>query len=114
MSPDDPGLPEFPTDEITLGMVEHALGYCLTFEGENGEHLDEPRGVGAEFSLSSLLDFLSGTTTDPLGVVQHLGVQDSFMGPVEMTVDDRPHYTERDVIMALISEVRFLRAGGGA
>lgn len=107
---DDPGLPVFPVDDMTLGMVEHALDYCLTFDGEDGEQLDEPRGIGAEFSLHSLLDFLSGTTTDPLGVVQHLGVQETFMGPVEMTVDQRPHYTEKDIILALIQEVRRLRA----
>lgn len=106
----DYSLPPFPVDELTLGMVEHALGYCLTFEGEDGERLNEPRGVGAEFSLASLLDFMSGTTTDPLGVVQHLGIEETFMGRAEMTVDERPHYSKADIIRALIAEVRRLRA----
>lgn len=102
-------LGPFPVDDLTLSMVEASLDYCLTFEGENGEVLDEPRGIGAEVSLSDLLDFLSGTTTDPLGVVEHLGEVETFFGPAEMTVDPRPHYTPHDVIRALIGEVRRLR-----
>lgn len=107
--PDDRPLPPFPTDDMTLDMVEHALDYRLTFEGDDGTVLDEPRGTGAEFSLASLCDFLSGTTTDPLGVVEHKGEIETFMGPVELYVDPRPHYTERDIISALIAEVRRLR-----
>lgn len=103
-------LTPFPVDEMTLGMVEHALDYTLTFDGEDGEVLDEPRGIGAEFSLSQLCDFMSGTTTDPLGVVEHHGTVETFFGPAEMTVDPRPHYTSADIIRALIAEVRRLRS----
>jgi hypothetical protein len=119
-------LPPFPTDDATLMAVEHALDYCLTFEGEDGEELDEPRGVGAEYSLPALLDFLSGTIEDPDGVVTLIagdpekhdldialgitGVGPFGIGPnTPIYVDPRQHYTERDVILALINEVRRLR-----
>jgi hypothetical protein len=103
----DPGLAAFPTDDLTLDMVEASLAYCLTIDKETSEPVPVDPGV---VSLSDLLDFLSGTTTDPLGVVEHQGVVETFFGPAEMTVDPRPHYTERDVIKALIDEVRRLRA----
>jgi hypothetical protein len=32
---DFPDLPPFPVDDLTLDMVEHALGYVLTFEGRD-------------------------------------------------------------------------------
>jgi hypothetical protein len=105
-------LPAFPVDDATLGAVEHALGYCLTFEGEGGERLDEPRGVGAEYPLWRLLDFLSGTLEDDEHVTLVDGDPALFelgVGPVPTYLDERPHYTERDVIAALIAEVRRLR-----
>lgn len=99
-------LGPFPTDALTLDMIEASLAYCLTIDDETGESVAVDPSV---VPLSDLLDFLSGTTTDPLGVVEHHGTVETFFGPAEMTVDPRPHYTERDVIQALIDEVRRLR-----
>lgn len=92
----------FPVDDLTLDMVESSLNYSLTYRDENGELLDEPIGVGAEVSLHSPLDFLSGTATDPLGVVRCAddGVFD----------DPRQHFSKEDVIRALIHEIRRLRS----
>jgi hypothetical protein len=84
-------------------MVEASLAYCLTIDEETGDTVPVDPSV---VSLSDLLDFLSGTTTDPLGVIENHGTVETFFGPAEMTVDPRPHYTERDVIQALINEVR--------
>lgn len=109
MTPDNPTdgqLAQFPVDAMTLDMVEASLAYCLTIDKETGEPVPiDPEVV----SLSSLLDFLSGTTTDPLGVVEHHGEVETFIGPAKLTVDPRPHYSQRDVIQALINEVRRLR-----
>lgn len=118
-------LPPFPTDDTTLLAVEHALGYCLTYEGEDGEPLDDPRGIGADYSLHTLLDFLSGTRDDPDGVVtliagdpekaaldEALGIRGGpfGMGPnTPIYEDPRQHYTEHDIVRALIAEVRRLR-----
>lgn len=103
-------LPSFPVDDMTLDMVEASLDYCLTYEDENGEPLDEPRGVGAEFSLWKLLGFLSATTTDPLGVVEDMGETETMFGRLPTTYDPRPSYHPNDVIRALIAEVRRLRS----
>lgn len=117
-------LPAFPTDDVTLSAVEHALDSVLTYEGENGERLDEPRRIGSEYGLSELLDFLAGTTGwgESVGMYR-IGVdgermtddqiaRDDAIGVEQVWVDDRPHYTERDVIRALINEVRRLRNDG--
>lgn len=103
---DAPRLPDFPTDPMTLDMVEASLDYCLTVDEETGEHVPVDPDVA---SLGDLCSFLSGTTTDPLGLIEHHGVVDTIFGPAEMTVDPRPTYTERDIIRSLINEVRRLR-----
>ncbi|MGD9752395.1 MAG: hypothetical protein AB7W59_15510 [Acidimicrobiia bacterium] len=100
-------LPPFPTDDATLAAVEHALGGVLTYEPEcgYGPPLDEPRRIGADYSLQQVLDFAGGTIGDPDGVV----VQIDDINGLPAFLDERPHYTERDVIAALITEVRRLR-----
>jgi hypothetical protein len=114
----------FPVDDATLGAVEHALGGALTFDGENGETLTQPRLTGADYSLSSLLDFLAGCTgRDPNEELIQAGRDESDLpewergrdwSAAEIVYDTRPHYTERDVIAALIAEVRRLRAAVAA
>lgn len=76
-------LSPFPTDDATLLAIEHALGGLLA-PGEDGD----PVLAGADYSLSGLLDFLSGHA--PTG-------------------DRRVTYGAHDVISALVSEVRRLR-----
>jgi hypothetical protein len=87
-------LPSFPVDDFTLRQVEHALDATYTVELD-GTHVQ----VGADFSLSQLLDFLSG------------------YDPVRLEPTDDPNvfvysgavYHPNDVIRALIAEVRRLR-----
>lgn len=115
----EPELGPFPLDDVTLDAIEHSLGYCLTFDGENGEQLDQPRGIGADYSLSTLLDFLSGALgRDPNEVLISPGRDESDLpewergrnwANAEIVEDTRVHYTERDLIRALIGEVRSLR-----
>lgn len=86
--------PPFPVDDFTLDQIEHALGgaYSVT---EDGTHTL----VGADFSLTQLLDFLSGF--DPARL-EPTDDPDTF-------VYDGAVYHEDDVIRALIAEVRRLR-----
>jgi hypothetical protein len=114
-------LPPFPVDDVTLSAIEHALDSVLTYEGENGERLDEPRRIGAEYGLAELLDFLGGTTGDegmyrigPNGerIDADEAARDDALGLDQWWMDERPHYHPNDVIRALIAEVRRLREGG--
>lgn len=101
-------LPPVPVDDLTLDAIEHALGAALTFEDENGEPLDAPRVVGADYSLSALLDFLGGTMgDDPNQEVIEPGIMPD--DPPRWVYDTRPSYSEKDLIRALIAEVRRLR-----
>jgi hypothetical protein len=113
-------LPDFPVDDSTLAAIEHALGGALTFDGENGERLAEPRLVGADYSLSTLLDFLAGCTgRDPNEELIQPGRDESDLpewergrggwSDAEIVYDTRPHYSEHDLIAALIAEIRSLR-----
>lgn len=99
-------LPAFPTDPMTLDMVEASLAFRLTVTDDGQPVPVDPDVV----SLASLLDFLSGTSTDPLGVVEHLGETATAFGQLDTSFDPRPTYSEKDVIQALIDEVRALRA----
>lgn len=100
-------LPPVPLDEVALAQLEHALGASLTYDAEDGSTLEEPRVVHAEFTLSTLLEFWSGTRDDPDGVVRQVG---EFSGAVPVYYDPRPQYSPQDVMLALIHEVRRLRA----
>jgi hypothetical protein len=112
-------FPSFPVDDATLLAVEHAMGYYLTFEAEDGSRLDEPRGAGADYSLYELMDFLAGCVGEgePGDVELVSGDPDAPDGPgpfgigpdTPIYIDHRIHYTERDIIKALIVEVRRLR-----
>lgn len=88
-------------DDATLLAVEHALGGSLVLN-EDDEHVL----VGADYSLSQLLDFMAGTTgDDPNEEVLDEGL---YGGP-RIVVDSRIHYHEHDIIRALVTEVRRLR-----
>ena len=101
-------LPSFPVDDVTLDLVEHALAGTLTFDGCDPG--DGPRLVGAEFSLSKLLDFLSGydkTLNVPLTD------EDGYEIPDWVEYTGGPIYHPTDIIRALIAEVRRLRTLAG-
>jgi hypothetical protein len=84
-----------PLDDLTLDAIEHALGASLTYE--NGDY-DNPIVVGADFTLPKLLDFLAG--------------QDATDGHEEdgMWICHQPSFSQKDLIRALVNEVRELRA----
>ncbi len=95
-------LPPFPVDDLTLAALEHAMGGALTFEGVDE---DGPRLVGADFSMSKLMEFLSGY--DETKCVPVLNQYDQ---PIPDWVEyPGPLYHHNDVIAALIAEVRRLR-----
>lgn len=125
--PDAHSLPPFPVDDATLLAVEHALGAALTFDRPEEADLSDagPYLVGAEYSLGALLDFLAGATgRDPNEELIQAGRDEDDLpewergrdwSNAEIVFDTRPHYSERDLISALIAEVRRLRllsAGG--
>ena len=87
-------LPEFPVSDDVLDSIEHALGGSYEFTSD-----DQPKLVGADFSLSQLLEFYSGYSPEKLQPTDDPQV---FVYP-------EPVYTERDVIRSLIKEVRRLR-----
>lgn len=87
-------LPSFPVDDVTLDCLEHALNGAWHVDADGNHRL-----VGADYSFTQLLDFLSGydpawlIETEP-GIVEYRG------GAL---------YHSHDVIRALIAEVRRLR-----
>jgi hypothetical protein len=90
----------FPTDDVTLDALEHALGGHLIFdEPADGTEL-VPRLEGADYSLSQLLDFYSGYDPKLSVPTDHPDTYEYVGGPL---------YTERDVIRSLIVEVRNCR-----
>lgn len=91
-------LGPFPVDDLTLAAIEHSLDHRLTFV--DGELV----GVGADMSLTDLLDFLSGY--DPTKVEVPADPGD---GPQITEYIGGPLYTHESVIRALITEVRRLR-----
>jgi hypothetical protein len=98
-------LPPFPLDDDVLDRLEEAIGTCYGPPGPDGG----PTLVGGEFTLTTLLDFYSGydpakeidlgSGPDPMG----------FGGDVRWTEYPDACYSERDVMLALIHEVRRLR-----
>lgn len=93
-------LPAFPTDEVTLANLEHALGGAYEVD-QDGTH----RIVGAEFGLSQFLDFMSGYDDRKLIPMEDIGGTPAFEYPDAV-------YTRDCVIRALIDEVRRLRREG--
>lgn len=106
-------LPPIPLDDAALDAVEHALGAQLTYEAEDGSTLDEPRVVGADYQLDHLLTFWSGHSRDDhgtlVGYTGGSGAMGMFGEGVPIYQLDGPRYSERDLLRALIGEVRRLR-----
>lgn len=86
-------LSDFPVDDITLDAILHSLNGAFTVDEEGNHTL-----VGADYTLSDLLDFLSGYDKSKL-------IQE---GPNIYLYPD-PVYTEHCVIRALIEEIKRLR-----
>lgn len=106
------GLPPFPVDDATLLAVEHALGGAYEVDDDGTHTL-----VGADYTLSQLLDFMAGTMgEDPNAEVLSEGHEVAEGAPLweqiagaKVVVDSRVHYTPHCIIDALIAEVRRLR-----
>lgn len=98
-------LPTFPIDDLTLDQIEHAMGGSYTVDQDGTHHL-----VGADFSLSQFIDFMAGVYDGQLPAEQnpHL-IHQGYVGEIPVYRDTRVHYTEHDIIRALIAEVRRLR-----
>lgn len=97
-------LPPFPVDDIMLNAVEHALGGALESDSDGNLQL-----VGSDYSLSTLLDFLSGYNPE-----QVIPYEDEDLHTWDDVVEyiGGALYHEHDIIQALIDEVRRLRMKG--
>lgn len=94
---------QIPVDDFALDAIEASLSYYL--ERDYSEDADPSfpfKGAGAPYSLSTLLDFYSGVSEDD-------NVFEGYIRDIPLYYNDTPHFTERDVIQALIDEVRRLR-----
>lgn len=99
-------LPPFPVDDFTLDQLEHALNTCVDSTMVFPFTDQEPaplKLVGGEFTLSQYLDFMSGRDDTR---ATRIGDADGI--PVYVAWDQQ--YSEGDVIRALITEIRRLRA----
>lgn len=88
-----------PLDDATLTLIEEALNAGYEVD-ENGTH----RLVGAEFSLNQLLDFFSGYDAN-----KAVDTGENIDGIPVFEYPD-PVFSTHDLIRALVSEVRALRA----
>lgn len=102
-------LPPFPVDDFTLTQLEHALNTSIEITDDG-----ERRCVGGEFTMSRLLEFLSGSDDTRATLI---GYTDTIPGtdiphdhaiPIYESWDQ--HYHEHDVIRALIARIRELEA----
>lgn len=109
----------FPVDEATFLAIEHAMGGALTYDRPADADLADagPWLVGADYSMSDLLDFIGGTLgRDPDEEVLAPGRDETDLPAwergihnAEVVYDTRSHFTRDCVIRALIAEVRRLR-----
>lgn len=97
-------------DDPMLDAIEEALAGAYTIDDDTGDLTL----VGSEFTLTQLLDFYSGVDKskfvllgegDPMG----LGIEGA---PIYEYPDAT--YSERDLIAALVAEVRRLREAQGS
>lgn len=99
-------LPDFPLDDVTLNLIEHALGGCFEVD-EIGNHAL----VGADMNLTQLLGFLSGADAD-IDEAKRLA---DLSGRDIIDMSDHPTYSLNDLVGALVAEVkrqRLLIPGG--
>lgn len=87
-------LGTFPTDDVALNAIEHALGASFKID-DNGDHVR----IGADYSLGDLCRFYSGY--DSRAIVHLSADVDEYVGG--------PVYTVNDIIVALIAQVRHCR-----
>lgn len=117
----DESLPPIPLDDMTLDAIDHALGGVLTYDRPDGAPEDGgPWRIGADYSLATLLDFLAGATgRDPNEELIQAGRDESDLpewergrdwSGAEIVYDTRTHYSDHDLIAALVAEVRRLRS----
>lgn len=88
-------LPPFPTDDVTLHMLERAVNTTVDARDEG------------EFTLPQLLDFLSNYEPG-----RSIDTGDRIDG-IPLFVHPDQIYSESDVIRSLITTVRDLRAAEG-
>ena len=97
---------QVPLDDATLGAIEHALGTCYEVD-EHGER----RLVGGAYTLTTLLDWLSGCYdrpgTDRDDHPAFVRMED--IAGIPVYYDIRTHISRDDLIRALVAEVRRLR-----
>ena len=107
--PPTPPVPQVPVDDMALDAIEHALGGAYRVDEDGTRHL-----VGAEYTLTSLLDLWAGIDPKEQGTLVDPG-DPGGLGITAAAVYEMPgtYLTERDVIRALIAEVRRLRAATG-
>lgn len=102
------GLPPFPVDSDMLDRIEYAMQAAYDVD-ESGEH----RLVGADYSLTQLLKFLSGHDSSRDVIVDGPDEVDRALGINMIEIWDctagGSFYTRDCVIRALIAEVRRLR-----
>lgn len=91
-------LGPIPLDDDALTAIEHALNAVYTLNAEG-----QPQTTDADYNLPQLLDFWSGFDRDD-------GVHDGYIDGVPVYVFEKPTYSERDLLRALVAEVRRLRA----
>jgi len=102
-------LPPFPTDDFTLTQLDHALDASIDFD-DDGKRIV----VGADFTFSQFLDFMSGYDPERATLIGHTDVIPGTDVPHDHSIpiyeswDE--HYTEHSVIRALLSEVVSLRS----
>lgn len=92
-------LPPFPVDDATLDLLEAAMNPW--------EHGDPEATQSSVWPLLEMMSQLAGS--DPQAVEEV--VDDGSDGGARIVVMRDPVYTDRDVIEALIAEVRRLRSG---
>ena len=100
-------LPDFPVDDFVLDQLEHALNTSV-------EVLDDGSysPVGGEFTLNRLLEFMSGYDPERrslIGYTAGIFGEGDPAGAIPIYESWDEHYSERDVMRALIAEVRRLR-----
>lgn len=93
-----------PVDAASLNLLESALDYHFSGSDEDGN----PIGVG-EFSLYQLLDFWSGYDPSKEEVIDDGGGH----GYTTVVYRGGPVLSSKDVIQALIEEIRRLRNDHG-
>lgn len=114
MHPQGRKLPPFPTDDFTLTQLEHALNTSIDID-DSGQRTT----VGGDFTLPTFLDFMSGHDPKRATLVGYTsGVlwngQPDPDGQIPIYEGWDEHYSEHDVMRALISRIRELERSANA